>query len=72
MKVKVEKYIGPNTVVGKSGGKLVRARVPVNARPQTGEEVDIPESEVGSYTEPKEEKSEDGTVKVPDSAPPKK
>lgn len=58
MKLKVVKFIGANTVVGKTTKGLVRARVAVNKRPAVGDEIERPDSEVAEYKEPKEEKAE--------------
>ena len=79
MKIKIEGYTGPNTVIG-NGGK-VRARLAVNAaHPAVGEEVEVDESETGKPSEAELEKlaslkagakaeSKAAGEKVPDSAP---
>lgn len=51
VKFKATAFIGPNTAVGSSGGKTVRARIPVNKRPAVGEEVELNEDEVSKATE---------------------
>lgn len=53
MKITVQEYIGPNTVIGRTSRGLVRARVPTNGRPGGGESIELPETEFVSWTAPK-------------------
>lgn len=55
MKLTCVKFIGPNTVIGKTSKGLVRARVAINDRPGVGQEFERPDSECSDWKEPKAE-----------------